>query len=150
MDKKVKQIQIPKGKHVVQTNDPNKFYKEKPAWRFNSCDDQCWSFSSERIGDVFWSEILPFFKKVETKTWDEIFIREKKRNHSIRVTSLNATAKKRIEEQHLELDSIHSLRITGNHRLYGYMQGHVFHILWYDDDHGDNEDCVCRSYKKNT
>lgn len=43
-----------------------------------------------------------------------------------------------------------SLRITENHRLYGYMSGRVFNILWYDDDHGDNNNCVCRSHLKHT
>ena len=26
----------------------------------------------------------------------------------------------------------------------------VFHVLWFDDKHGDNSACVCRSYLKHT
>ncbi|CUP62134.1 Uncharacterized phage-associated protein [Anaerostipes hadrus] len=32
----------------------------------------------------------------------------------------------------------------------GYMVEKVFNILWYDDNHGDNNRCVCRSYLKHT
>lgn len=42
------------------------------------------------------------------------------------------------------------VRITGKHRLYGFMRGAVFNVLWYDLDHGDNDTCVCRSRKKHT
>lgn len=53
-------------------------------------------------------------------------------------------------ERYIEAEALISLRMTGNHRLYGYMSGRVFNIIWYDDDHGDNDTCVCRSFKKHT
>lgn len=56
----------------------------------------------------------------------------------------------RLEEQHIEWDSLYSLRVMGTHRIYGYIIDAVFYILWYDDMHGDNNSCVCRSYKKHT
>ena len=50
----------------------------------------------------------------------------------------------------IEAESLISLRLTGNHRLYGYMTGRVFNVLQYDNNHGDNSTCVCRSYLKHT
>lgn len=56
----------------------------------------------------------------------------------------------RLAEKYIELDSIISLRLTGKHRLYGYIQKSTFYVLWYDDNHGDNNECVCRSNLKHT
>lgn len=58
------------------------------------------------------------------------------------------SAQDRLASKYIEAEALISLRLTGNHRLYGYMTGRVFNVLWYDDNHGDNNDCVCRSYLK--
>ena len=91
-----------------------------------------------------------WLKAFETQTWSEILVKDKKQNHAINVYDLNKTAQERLEEKYIEAEALISLRITGTHRLYGYMEGSVFHILWYDIEHGDNETCVCRSHKKHT
>ena len=109
-----------------------------------------WAFSKEHIGEAIWTEILPRLKDLETQTWSEIFITGKKQNHSIDLEDLNKAARDRLAEKYIEAESLMSLRVTGNHRLYGYMTGRVFNILWYDDDHGDNSRCVCRSKLKHT
>ena len=77
-------------------------------------------------------------------------LRTKKQNHSLDLDDLNKIAQDRLAEKYIEAEALISLRITGNHRLYGYMTGSVFNVLWYDDDHGDNSKCVCRSYLKHT
>lgn len=61
-----------------------------------------------------------------------------------------AFSQERLASKYIEAESLISLRVTGNHRLYGYMTGRVFNVLWYDDDHGDNDKCVCRSRLKHT
>ena len=63
------------------------------------------------------------------------------------VEALNKCARDRLAERMIEYEAIYSLRITGKHRLYGYIIGSTFNLLWFDDDHGDNDNCVCRSYK---
>lgn len=63
---------------------------------------------------------------------------------------MNKTAYDRLFDLQIECDSLISLRLNGTHRLYGYMQNSAFCILWYDADHGDNADCVCRSNKRHT
>lgn len=148
--KKVIQIESPMGRHVAQTENPDSYYKECPSWCFNSCDQKMWGFTKENIGDVFWTEIFPYFKSLETRTWSEILVKSKKNNHSIDVRKLNTIAQKRLTELYVEQDSIISLRLQGTHRIYGYMVGKVFNILWYDSEHGDNDTCVCRSSKRNT
>lgn len=148
--KQVIQREIPKGRHIVQTEDPDSFYHEHPAWCFTSCDQDMWSFNQENIGNSFWTEVLPYFQNSEIRTWNEILVEANKQNHYIDVYTLNPVARKRLAQLHVEQDSIISLRLNGTHRIYGYNVGRVFNILWYDDNHGDNDTCVCRSRKKHT
>lgn len=72
----------------------------------------------------------------------------KKHHHEIDVLQLNKVAIKRLEELQLELEALRSLKISATHRIYGYIVDQTFYILWYDDNHGDNSTCVCRSRKK--
>ena len=143
-------MNLPQGKKVVQADDPGAYYDASPAWVFSTADKECWAFSEKRIGNVIWSEIIPYLQNIESQKWKDILLTSKKQNHSIQADSLNKAARDRLTQLHLELDSIISLRITGNHRLYGYLVGRVFCVLWYDDDHGDNDRCVCRSHLKHT
>ena len=145
--KQVKQKEQPKGKTVNQIYNPEQYYKEKPAWSFANCDQIMWAFTKEHIGDL-WEEIFPRLQALESQTWGEILVKNKKMNHSINIENLNKVARDRLAERYIEYDSLISLRVTGNHRLYGYTIGRVFNILWYDDNHGNNNSCVCRSNLK--
>lgn len=146
--KKVKQEKRPPDPHVGQVQNPIAYYSLHPAWHFSSCDTDMWRFTEADVGDVFWSEILPYLKSMETRTWGDIMVSAKKQNHSIAVDTLNPIAQKRFADLCIEAEAVISLRLSGTHRLYGYNVGQVFCILWYDNDHGDNDTCVCRSRKK--
>lgn len=148
--KNIVQKEVPNGRRIIDGGDPSQFYKENPAWTFANADKQMWSFSPEHVGDMFWTEIFPKLTALETQTWNEILLQSKKQNHSLAPEDLNKIARDRLADHYIELDAIISLRLMGTHRLYGYMTGRVFNILWYDDDHGDNDTCVCRSKLKHT
>lgn len=149
-DKKVKFKKEPKGERVVQRENPEEYYSQNPSWRFSTCDKERWSIFQKEVVDVFWEEIWPRLQDLETQTWGEILIISNKQNHAINVKSLNKGAAERLEELYIEAESIISLRVTGKHRIYGYMSGSSLNVLWVDFDHGDNTTCVCRSYKKHT
>lgn len=149
-DKRIRQKEVPKGKSIAQGGDPEQYYSQNPAWTFANSDQEMWPFTQEHIGELIWDEILPRLKALESQTWNEILIRDKKLNHSINVEELSKIAQDRLANRFIEAESLISLRVTGNHRIYGYMTGRVFNILWYDDDHGDNKTCVCRSHLKHT
>lgn len=134
----------------LSANSPDTVYAQVPCWSFCTCDSAAWQFSKEHLGDGFWNEILPKLRDYERQTWGEILISSKKQNHSIDVNLLNKVAQDRLIDLRVEASSIISLRLSGKHRLYGYLCGRVFCILWYDDDHGDNKTCVCRSHLKHT
>lgn len=148
--KTVVQKESPRERYVGQSVNPDNYYQEHPAWGFNSCDPEMWGFTKENVGDLFWTEVLPFLKNTEKRKWNEILIVSKKQNHSIDIGGLNPIAQKRLADLMIEQESVISLRINGTHRLYGYNVGRVFNILWFDSDHGDNDTCVCRSKKKHT
>lgn len=148
--KQVKQAKAPKGKSISQGGDPEQYYSQNPAWTFNNADQEKWAFSQEHIGDLIWSDIIQKLQWLESQTWSEILVRDKKKNHSIDSSKLNKLAQDRLTEKYIEAESLISLHIKGTHRLYGYMTGRVFNILWYDDDHGNNDHCVCRSHLKHT
>lgn len=141
---------MPPERNAVNQKDPNAYFLQFPSWCFHTCDNSEWIFSKEKVGDSFWDEILPFLKNIEMRTWGEILNDSSKQNHLIEPSELNRIAQKRLEDMYVEAESILSLRLSGKHRIYGYLIGSVFNILWYDNDHGDNNTCVCRSHKKHT
>ncbi|MBR3469107.1 MAG: hypothetical protein IKH28_05355 [Lachnospiraceae bacterium] len=148
--KEIIQKENPIGKHIAQGGNPEQYYSDNPAWTFNNVDQELWAFSKEHVGDAFWNEILPKLQAWESQTWREILLSAKKQNHSINTNDLSKKAQDRLTSKYIEPESLISLRLGGTHRLYGYMTGRVFNVLWYDDDHGDNDTCVCRAYLKNT
>lgn len=145
-----KQKEIPDGKRIIQWNDPEHFYPENPAWSFANIDSEMWTFSQNHIGRKFWTEILPYLQALETQTWKDILLIGKKQNHSLNPNDLNRVAQERLADMRIEAESLISLRLSGKQRIYGFMTGRVFNLLWYDDDHGDNLSCVCRSHLKHT
>lgn len=137
---------IADDKQVILSENPNAYYKANPSWRFHRRDTEKWSCTKDDI----WDEIIPKLSDLENRTWADILQKAKKQNHSIECNGLNDTAKKRLVDLKIEYESIISLHLTGTHRIYGYIVGTAFNILWYDKDHGDNDLCVCRSNKKHT
>lgn len=135
---------------MFREENPSQYYSQNPAWTFANSDQDMWAFSKEHVGEVIWTEIIPRLRALETQTWSEILVRDKKQNHSLDLNDSNRVVQDRLITRYIEAESLISLRVTGTHRLYGYMTGRVFNILWYDDEHGDNSKCVCRSHLKHT
>lgn len=151
--KKILQRAAPPSAEILSWEFPDSAWKMFPAWSFQDCDiDEIgtWAFCKTRLYDEFWNTILPQLRFWETMTLNDIFVVANKQNHKVDVASLNKCARDRLDELHIEAESLHSLRISGTLRLYGYLVGNCYHIVWYDNDHGDNDTCVCRSAKRHT
>ena len=145
-EKKIKQTHIPQSPAAINIQNPNTINNTKPSWCFRTYDNEIWNFNA----DNFMKEILPKLKEWESQTWHEILLNAKKQNHSIDTQNLNKIARDRLINLRIEANAVISLRIQATHRLYGYKIGSVFYILWYDNNHGDNDNCVCKSRKKHT
>lgn len=150
--KEVRQREVvPSSREPRRREDPESILGENPSWRFLDCDAEgAWAFNSGRMAETFWRTVFPKMQLFERMTWRGINLEAKKEHHQIETASLSKKAQKRLEELRIEADSIQSLRLGSKIRLYGYLVGPVMHVLWYDDDHGDNETCVCRSKLKHT
>lgn len=131
---------------------PDSYMDKYPSWSFKTCDKEQWSIFSDSVRAIFFEEIIDKFQKWENIQWKSIIVGDGQNtgNHHIDAYILNKKAQKRLEELCIEAESITSLRLTGTHRVYGYIVSGVFNILWVDLEHGDTKDCVCRSNKKHT
>lgn len=148
--KRVKIAEMPKGKSATQKENPDDYYHNYPSWRFSRVDTMKWAITKDAIGDAIWDEIFLYLKSMENRKWGDILVSAKKQNHSIDWDELTKVARDRLDDLHIENESIISLRITATHRIYGYIRDSGFYLLWYDTNHGDNKDCVCRSSLKHT
>lgn len=147
-----KNTKDPGQKSIRNDKDPNQFYSFHPAWNFGTCDKKMWSLYSDEVKALFWEELMPRLIGLELQRWSDILVTGKKQNHLISPNKLNPGAKKRLVELGFGAEDIYSIRLNGTHRIYGYIgdRNNAFHILWVDLNHGDNEECVCRSHLKNT
>lgn len=118
---------------------------EAPAWRIGRLefvDPYGW-----HVVDVAkLNEIRIKLSQYEAKTWNDILVREKHWNHTVRAIDLGKDARSRLAAIHLDdVEELVSLRLTGPERVWGYRIGFVLHILWWDPKHQ-----VCPSPKKHT
>lgn len=138
-------------KQVRTREKPDSAYNARPTWAFNMCDaNGKWAFTKDRLENEFWHKILPRLQALESQTWNDILVTGRKQNHSISIGRLNKCARDRLKELKVTDDEIVSLRVDGTKRIYGLRYIDKMVILWYDDGHGDNETCVCKSTLKHT
>jgi hypothetical protein len=130
------------------TEKPDNIACENPSWAFCRCDaGGTWAIIQGRLHTVFWDKLYPRLQAFEMVTWADI---EGNGSHFVNVLSLNKCAQDRLKELKIFEDEIFSLRIDGTKRLYGLRPKGALVLLWYDDNHGDNDTCVCRSEQKHT
>ena len=150
MKKKNKQISLSvtpcATKTVERKENPDSFYSKNPAWRFGKGDKNHWPLEEKAL----FSDIIPFLSSLETMTWGSILQQDRKKNHPIEVGQLNKCARDAINALSFNLEEVISLRVAATVRLYGFLEENAYYILWYDNKHGDNDICVCRSKKKHT
>lgn len=143
-------VGVPTKDHVQvrRSGDMETDNQRKISWQMGAFDwDGPWgraSFDGRDISDLIVSHIRSF----ESMSWGEL---PEKQHHSIDVEKLNKCAQRRLADiQQDDIDQVFSLRVQGQHRIYGIKDGSFLKVLWYDLNHGDNDDCVCRSRKKHT
>ena len=132
---------IPRGIEKVKQIE-----EEYISWRLRILDrtgDWCWRGIDEK---TIWKDIHSKLSEFERKTWNEILIKEKKRNHTIPVSDICTEAQKRLKKiKQDDIDDLISLRLTGKKRVWGIRAGNVLKVLWWDPGH-----TVCPTQKKHT
>lgn len=88
------------------------------------------------------ADVLSVLEHMGELTWREVKSRttnSKRRTHPLHhaqpVESICKTAQDRLEALELQLSEVFRLRHGNRLRIWGYLQGSVFQILWFDRDH---------------
>jgi len=119
------------------------FDHERPAWRFQSIDNDGAYGWANAGHDLIANEIFPKLKDFESMTWQAI---ERAGSHFINISDITRNAQKRLEEiKQDDIDQVFSLRLNGTNRIIGIREAHILKILWWDPNHD-----VCPSHLRNT
>jgi hypothetical protein len=112
----------------------------------------CWSASEldhEYDGDWDWkldpkeaADLLQLLEDMSQKTWQEVKDlrtgsnrRSRPLHHDQPINSICLAARRRLAQLQVAVESVFRLRKGNTIRVWGYLVGPVFHILWYDRDH---------------
>ena len=142
------------GKFIPESTgvDNRRYYQLKPSWKFS----EAWRGDPkiEKVEFYGYDEIqkqgqylIEKLAQFEGRRWNEILIIDKKSNHEIAVSALSKEAQRVIQKFLPNMDSIVSLRFSGQERLFGRIEGGTgaFVILFWDPHHK-----VCLSSLKHT
>lgn len=143
-DKRVKQKESVSSDRTPKTQEnPQSWMNWSPSWNFSICDFDFskWSIKKADISN----DIIPKLCDFEKQKWQEIV--QSDGCHWIECHKLCKEAQTRIQSnpRYREFDSVFSLRLSGRHRLFGYIENGIFYIIWNDPDHE-----ICPSHKKHT
>lgn len=145
--KKPTHIKIPTQKKIPRGADKaRKIGEEHISWHLGILDkdgDWTWRGIDEK---TIWKEIHSKLSEFERKTWNEILIKEKYRNHKVSVSDICSEAQKRLAKiKQDDTDDLISLRLSGEKRVWGIRLGSILKILWWDPHH-----TVCPSIRRHT
>lgn len=133
------------GKQVASSSVLlNQYRKEKVEWSTADLDYQCgdsceWSWS---LGSNESKTLLDFMVETSGRTWEEVeqdLTNNGKKHHSMPIDSLPRSAKNRIRDRFPHFDEVEEelfrFRLGSRRRLWGFRSGHVFRLLWWDENH---------------
>jgi hypothetical protein len=117
---------------------------DRMCWRFTHADhDGPWCF--HEVGSEELCGVLEQLGSFESMTVREAFSGSPGKDYNIEGIP-NKDAQKRLDAIGLpDQTQISRLRLGGTQRLYGFRQGNVFHIVWWDPRHE-----IWPSRKRNT
>lgn len=128
------------GKTPRQAANPESSIRETPVWSFVLYDhEKPWAFSEAD----FFGKIMPHLKSRETQSWQEILTQaggksagHGSNNRTIPISKLSPAAQAELRTRRLDdRDALLSLRLTSIERIWGFREGRVLRILWFDPNH---------------
>lgn len=94
-----------------------------------------WDWSRKYEPDSSFHLVAHKLRGYESQTWGQVW-KDKHYNHFIDRESLCKTARDRLVFLHMdEIDQLFRFRLTGAQRIWGFLQGAVYCVLWWDPDH---------------
>jgi hypothetical protein len=143
-DKRPRQsISIPQRGKVPRGASVDQSASQPFNWNLDNIDmDGPFGWKRSSIFELL-ETVFPKLKHFESMTWGEM---PKTGSHAIEVGSLCKEARDRLEELNLaEYDTLYSVRLQGEPRLFGIKDRAVLRLLWWDPNHE-----VCPSNLKRT
>jgi hypothetical protein len=123
------------------------FHGRNPAWRLNKLKKyNDYEFGWDAIEEDL-SRVMELLHDFETRTWGEILINDRKRNHPVSIYKLIPKARRMLAQQKEDVDEIVSLHLSSKERIWGIMESEygIMDIVWWDPEHK-----ICPSEKKHT
>jgi len=135
----------PEAHKLPVASEGRDFLKYHPRWRLALLDTDG-VFGWHRLDLGVARDLRLKLAQFEKSTWNQIFVRDKHRNHSVELDQLSKDARKRLQQKELDdFEKVWSLRISGECRVWGLLVEDVFYLLWCDPNHD-----VCPSHLKHT
>lgn len=105
------------------------------CWRFTYVDhDGAWGF--DRMAPAMLCEMLRKLAYYESMTLNELRITRRLFKEYDLPGGLSKQALARLADLgYDDMTKIQRLEFTGKQRLYGFLDGNVFHVLWWDPEH---------------
>lgn len=131
----------PEGGGQKRTVQVLSWAEARPSWRVKTLQMRD-PFGWHRVKPRKQQEILKKLGELETMTWSEILITAKKRNHSICVDDLCREAQENLRSMGIgHVKEVVSLRLSGEERVWGHLDGQILNLLWWDHKHSV---CECQ------
>jgi hypothetical protein len=107
----------------------------KAAWRINKIQlIDPYGFHALTPEEVVY--IRSKLAEFEKRTWNEIFVTDKKWNHASAVSELRCPiARKWLKDNMKDQEERWSLRLSGAERIWGIFSEGAFNVLWWDPKH---------------
>ena len=131
------------GKKVGRFAEPPEPIDQKMfSWSAGDIDHQFTGDWDWNLNPAETAELLALLEETSRLTWREVKdlkfhskSRTRQRHHDQPLDSICSTAQDRLAELQLDLDRVFRLRHGNLLRVWGYLQGPVFRIVWYDRSH---------------
>lgn len=125
-------------RHPISKPSKESFYTQTPYWSFKLLDN---TYNKWQITNA--EDILCELKAYEGMQWQDIMSASggKRKGHGsnshyISISDIKKEAQDRLVALNLDdQDTIFSLRIGGQKRIWGLLRSRVLEIIWYDEKH---------------
>ncbi|MEZ0156227.1 hypothetical protein [Streptomyces griseorubens] len=107
---------------------------ERVCWRFTHADrDGRWGI--DKITPAAWSEIIERLVQLESMTVQELKEAKLYIEYELPGKLLNEAVTRLLDVGLGDQTKVGRLRVTKQKRLYGIIEGNVFHAIWWDPSH---------------
>lgn len=133
----------PQQKRVSKSAAPPEGINDKRfCWSATEVDHEYRGAWEWKLGPKDVADLLKLLEEMSQLTWQQVKDlrtgsgrRSRPLHHDQPISSICRAAQQRLTELETDVESVFRLRHGNKIRVWGYLAGPVFRILWYDRDH---------------